>query len=560
VSPAAVDLLNLIPTESASLPAAAPPRPAGGDGPSFEEHLARAGRQTRDDTGGTTATGTSTRSQQPADRDTDDHADDSSAGSERSSTQEPTAVQSGRKPKSSDEKDHENEDGGKQNDAAAQAATPTAVKADPNTKPPAHGKAPHGGDADAHTKKKGKADAAAKKDATKNAKTTDAAATKTGDGEQATAAVTGDTGQATAGGDTATNAVATTADTAKTAQAVAVGTAAAATVASDKTATSSGDVRASKEAATAAASTKNQGAEQANKTQAATGAAAVNAASEAAATDVTPTTEAKNDTPKGEKGATSTTNALNAAIEAAAANAVPFATTTPAATATDGTTVAEVQSTVTVADKSDKAQPQADSSAAANADPNKSQPATGQADRAPVVGQNRSFRFDDVGRTSTSSTDGGTSLSQADRARLVQRVARAVQTAEERGGELKLRLSPPELGSLKLEVQIRDGALSARIEAQTPEAKQVLIDSLPALREKLSEQNLRVEKFDVDLSNSGQQQGSPQMPDRQFEQAFRPAPRNMGGDVRQQPTSVAATTVDTGPAAASGDGGLNIVV
>src|SRR5204862_830526 len=41
-----------------------------------------------------------------------------------------------------------------------------------------------------------------------------------------------------------------------------------------------------------------------------------------------------------------------------------------------------------------------------------------------------------------------------DPARFVGRVAKAFQTAHDRGGTLQLRLSPPELGSLRLELTV----------------------------------------------------------------------------------------------------------
>lgn len=167
--------------------------------------------------------------------------------------------------------------------------------------------------------------------------------------------------------------------------------------------------------------------------------------------------------------------------------------------------------------------------------------------------------FDSVGVARSTSTEGGSSLSQADRVRLIQRVARAVQTAQERGGELKLRLSPPELGSLRLELQMKDGTLSARIETQTPEAKQVLVDNLPALRERLSEQNIRVERFDVDLSNSGSRGGSPQSFDGRSDSPFRGTPRDANGTTRSSNSS----TADASPEASRtpvADGRLNILI
>jgi len=90
-------------------------------------------------------------------------------------------------------------------------------------------------------------------------------------------------------------------------------------------------------------------------------------------------------------------------------------------------------------------------------------------------------------------------LNSAQQARFVDRVARAFRAAESRGGTIRLRLHPPELGSLRLEVRVQGGALTARIEADTPLARNVLLDSLPVLRERLAEQGVRIEQFDVDL-------------------------------------------------------------
>jgi flagellar hook-length control protein FliK len=92
-------------------------------------------------------------------------------------------------------------------------------------------------------------------------------------------------------------------------------------------------------------------------------------------------------------------------------------------------------------------------------------------------------------------------LRETDQSRFLHRVARAFETARERGGEIRLRLSPPELGSLKLEVKLQGGALSAHIEADTQQARTLLLDNLPLLRERLAEQNIRIEQFDVDLAD-----------------------------------------------------------
>ena len=87
-------------------------------------------------------------------------------------------------------------------------------------------------------------------------------------------------------------------------------------------------------------------------------------------------------------------------------------------------------------------------------------------------------------------------------ARFVQRVAKAFQTAGDQGGSLRLRLSPPDLGSLKLNVTVTGGVLSARVEAETSQARDMLMENLPALRERLAEHNITVDQFDVELFDS----------------------------------------------------------
>jgi hypothetical protein len=89
-----------------------------------------------------------------------------------------------------------------------------------------------------------------------------------------------------------------------------------------------------------------------------------------------------------------------------------------------------------------------------------------------------------------------------DAARLLQRVVRAFAAAKD-GGEVRLRLSPPELGALVLDVRVQDGALVARLEAETTSVRTVLVENLPALRDRLAEQGIRIERFDVDLRQPG---------------------------------------------------------
>ena len=94
---------------------------------------------------------------------------------------------------------------------------------------------------------------------------------------------------------------------------------------------------------------------------------------------------------------------------------------------------------------------------------------------------------------------GSNGISEVDRVRFVQRVARAFQSAQDDGGQVRLRLSPPSLGSLKLEIQVQDGTLSAKLTTETESAKSLLLDNLSTLRDRLGDQNIRITRFDVEV-------------------------------------------------------------
>jgi len=151
---------------------------------------------------------------------------------------------------------------------------------------------------------------------------------------------------------------------------------------------------------------------------------------------------------------------------------------------------------------------------------------------------------------------GGDNASGVDRARFVQRIARAFHAAWPDGGLVRLRLSPPELGSLRIEVSLRGGVLSARVEAETPAARAALVESLPLLRDRLAEQQVKIDRFDVDLM-----QHTPDgLPQRQF-----PDPENSAVAQRNRPRPT-ETSADTESSTSSArrpaiqNGRLNVIV
>jgi flagellar hook-length control protein FliK len=159
------------------------------------------------------------------------------------------------------------------------------------------------------------------------------------------------------------------------------------------------------------------------------------------------------------------------------------------------------------------------------------------------------------GASSSNSTD----TPQVDPARFVSRVVKAVQTANDRGGPLQLRLSPPELGSLKIQLTVKDGVMSASLEADNVTTRRLLLDHLPTLRDRLAEQNIRVDRFDVDVKqeNNGQPNsaGSGQNPYQQ--QAQQPEPRRSNTPQQSSEPTVVETPVAAPRISSTG---INLVV
>ncbi len=141
--------------------------------------------------------------------------------------------------------------------------------------------------------------------------------------------------------------------------------------------------------------------------------------------------------------------------------------------------------------------------------------------------------------------------------RFVQRVERAFAAMSDRGGTVRLRLSPPELGSLRVEISVNKGVMKARVEAETKEAKNLLLENLPALRDRLAQQNIEIQKFDVDLREQSLG-GTPQ------QTADQAGTGSGGGNYRdsrpQTPESNAAGATTATLNLFKHDGQLNVIV
>jgi len=148
--------------------------------------------------------------------------------------------------------------------------------------------------------------------------------------------------------------------------------------------------------------------------------------------------------------------------------------------------------------------------------------------------------------------------SQVDGTRFVQRVEQAFAAMSDKGGTLRLKLSPPELGSVHMEITVSKGVMKARLEAETKEAKNLLLENLPALRDRLAQQNIKIQKFDVDLrdpsSGGMSQQTTDQAETGSSGGGYRPSQPQTEENAAAETTSAGAAFV------ADHSGQLNVVV
>ena len=139
-----------------------------------------------------------------------------------------------------------------------------------------------------------------------------------------------------------------------------------------------------------------------------------------------------------------------------------------------------------------------------------------------------------------------------DPSRFVSRVTKAFEAAQlQGGGPIRMRLSPPELGMLQVQIEVKEGVLTASLEAETHAARNLLLENLPALRDRLAEQQISIEKFDVDVrdesSDPDYEQANRQESDADAQEDRQNQRRTTGrtSTSTQQPTETSATTPST---------------
>jgi len=88
------------------------------------------------------------------------------------------------------------------------------------------------------------------------------------------------------------------------------------------------------------------------------------------------------------------------------------------------------------------------------------------------------------------------------RSDMSQKLSSFIQQASESGKAMRIRLDPPELGSLQIEVGRVSGQLIARIEVDNPQARALVFEQLQLLRDSLQQQGLRVDRLEVELNEN----------------------------------------------------------
>tara|TARA_R110002111_G_scaffold18931_2_gene46285 strand:+ start:125759 stop:127690 length:1932 start_codon:yes stop_codon:yes gene_type:complete len=83
---------------------------------------------------------------------------------------------------------------------------------------------------------------------------------------------------------------------------------------------------------------------------------------------------------------------------------------------------------------------------------------------------------------------------------LVERIVGTVRESQATGQQLKIRLSPPELGTLQIEVSLKDGVYTAKMEVQNQRVQKIVNDNMAQLKESLAKTGVSIDRFEVQIS------------------------------------------------------------
>lgn len=135
----------------------------------------------------------------------------------------------------------------------------------------------------------------------------------------------------------------------------------------------------------------------------------------------------------------------------------------------------------------------------------------------------------------------------------VERILRFVRTRIGKGHSVAtLRLDPPELGTVRLRMELRDSDLSLSIDTQSDAARRLLTEHLDALRRNLEASGIHLDRVDISVptaTNDTHDAGLPQysdVPPRDFGNSARRDPESAGGGQQQESDAHTASSAEIG--------------
>jgi flagellar hook-length control protein FliK len=111
---------------------------------------------------------------------------------------------------------------------------------------------------------------------------------------------------------------------------------------------------------------------------------------------------------------------------------------------------------------------------------------------------------------------------------LIDRVTNSLRAGFDNGGQLRMRLEPPAIGKVQVEVAAGNSGVTARLEVQSSAARQTLLDNISLLHTAITQTGASVNRIEVVVapqtkddaptdqqSNSGGQQQASQQDNSQ---------------------------------------------
>ena len=91
-------------------------------------------------------------------------------------------------------------------------------------------------------------------------------------------------------------------------------------------------------------------------------------------------------------------------------------------------------------------------------------------------------------------------------AKMIHQIVKAAKVnLTEVGGDMSLRLDPPHLGTVHMNVSVVEGSVTASIQTTTESARQVLQADLATLKENLANSGIHVDKINVSVGGDQNQ-------------------------------------------------------